>query len=417
MSRPLGLLAASAEAVAAALAALRANRVRAALTVLGIVVGVATVTLMAALVGGVRSAATQELDEIGPDGFTVSRFDLAGLRAADAGERPAWEGNPPVTLAEAEAIGRLPSIATAVPSVIAQAEVRRGDRGMQGVEVDGVGADWARHRQGDFAFGRTFLPGEVKGAASVVVVNAVLARALFGGADPTGAVVHLDGRPFQVVGVFAERPSLFSDGHSGWAVTPYTAAVRYLEPQLDWMDVQVWPAPGVTQQRAMDEVVEALRTLRRLRPTQPSTFALVRQDGFRDFIDRTTRVFVAVLLSLSSIGLAVGGIGVVSLMTISVTERTREIGLRKALGATRGAILREFLLESVAVTLLGSVLGLGLAMLVAGTLSLLTPLDAHVPLASAAAALCVMAVSGVGFGIWPALRAARLDPAVALAHE
>ncbi|MDB4949575.1 MAG: MacB-like periplasmic core domain protein [Gemmatimonadetes bacterium] len=405
------------EAVATALHALAANRVRAALTVMGIVVGVATVTLMAAVIGGVRTATTEELDDLGPNGFTLDRYDLTGLRASGPAEGEAWGNNPPVSLEEAEMVGRLPAVASATPNLTATAEARRGSRVMADVEVDGVGAGWAAHRAGDFAAGRNFVAGEVAHAASVVVLSTGLAQALFGAADPVGGTVHLDGRPFEVVGVFAERPSLFTDGKSGWAVAPYSTAVRYLSPDQDWMQVQVAPAPGATQERAMDEVVAAMRAHRRLRPAQPDNFALTRQDAFRDFFDRTTRVFVVVLLSLSSVGLAVGGIGVVSLMTISVTERTREIGLRKALGATRGTILREFLAESVAVTLVGSAAGLMVGFLGAMLMSRLTPVPAVVPFNAAAAALGVMAVAGIGFGIYPALRAARLDPAVALAHE
>jgi putative ABC transport system permease protein len=173
----------------------------------------------------------------------------------------------------------------------------------------------------------------------------------------------------------------------------------------------------VAQAQAMDEVTVTLRTSRGLRPADENNFALIRQEAISDMVGRFTGIFALVMLVLSSVGLLVGGVGVVAIMMISVTERTREIGVRKALGATRKEILWQFLVESMTVTVIGGAIG----MLVGGggalLLALFTPLPASVPLWSIAAALGVSAVTGIGFGLYPANKAARLDPVDALRYE
>jgi putative ABC transport system permease protein len=264
--------------------------------------------------------------------------------------------------------------------------------------------------------GRDFLAGEVEHSASVIVLSDRLARNLLGRAPAVGATVRLNGRPFEVVGVFQPVANIFTEGDDGFAMVPYSTALRYLEGDAEWLQVQVVPRAGVTRAEAMEQVTEALRAERGLRPTEANDFALTGADGFRELFDRTTRAFVAVLLLLSSIGLALGGIGVVSIMTISVTERTREIGIRKALGATRADIVWQFLVESATLTLIGGVAGMALAASAVFLLSRLTPVPASIPAWSAAAAVGVIAAAGVGFGLYPAGRAARLDPVEALRH-
>jgi putative ABC transport system permease protein len=346
----------------------------------------------------------------------VERYDFTSLRLSDMNERP-WERSPVVTEREAELVGALPGIRAATPVVTATAEARADTAVVQDLDVEGLAPGWSEFRRGEFMAGRDFLPGEVQHSASVAVLSDRLARTLLGRTDAVGATVRLNGRPFEVVGVFRAQANVFTDTEYGWAVIPYSTALRYLDADPDWMQVQVVPAPGVTQAEAMERVTEALRAERGLRPLAPNDFALTAQDAFRELFDRTTRVFVAVLLLLSSVGLAVGGIGVVAIMTISVTERTREVGIRRALGATRGDILWQFLVESATMTLIGGVMGIALAAGSVFLLSRLTPVPAVIPLWSAAAAVGVIAAAGLGFGLHPAIRAARMDPVVALRYE
>jgi putative ABC transport system permease protein len=270
---------------------------------------------------------------------------------------------------------------------------------------------------GDVFPGRNFTRMEDLANSPVVVINKKLESQLFRGRDPIGQVVKVAGISFTVIGVYTPPPNLFSGASPPFAGIPHGAFVKYVPYFKGWMRLAVSPAPGFTQQQAMDEVTATLRSIRQLKPGQENTFSIVTQDKLLDSWNQITGMFFLVMMVLSSIGLMVGGVGVVAIMMISVTERTREIGVRKALGATRRAILWQFLVEASTLTLVGGAAGMlaggGLAFL----LSRVTPIPAHVPLWSVVAALAASALTGVGFGLYPASRAARLDPIEALRYE
>jgi len=399
-----------------ALAALAAHRLRAALTVLGILVGVAAVVTMGAVISGIRSAVVGELAALGPNNFVVARFDQTKLRFGDG---PPWRGKPPLDPREATELARLPSIARVLLFVPADA-VAGGRRGEVSAQVQGYSAGWMSYQAGRLSAGRDFLPSEERRAAPVTVLSSELARRLDEDrplAAWPGQRVRFDGAAFEVVGVFEPAPNPFTGRGSPFAVVPWRAAVKYLDAETPWMQFLVVPRTGIRADEAIDDVVAALRTLRGLRPNEPDNFAIIPQRAFLALFDRLTGVVFLVMLTLSSLGLFVGGVGVTAIMTIAVTERTREIGLRKALGATRGIILWQFLLEAVVVTAVGGLLGLAVGLAGAGLVRWLSPVAVAVPWWSVAAALATIVLTGVGFGLWPALRAARLDPVVALRHE
>jgi len=406
------------EGVKIALESLRSNKVRALLTILGIVIGVATVMAMAAVIVGVRSSITGELESLGPENFIVERFDQTQLRFVNDGTgRPPWEGKPAITLGEADLIATLPSIRSVAAAVGTSAEVRIGSRRISNVSVMGRGWSWPDYSKGDFIEGRNFLPAEERASAPVVVLGSGVAEVLFPGTSAVGRQVRIGGEPFTVVGVYYQTPNIFSGVQPSWVVVPPTTAVKRLRANEDWLSLLVVPSATVSQQQAMDDVTGALRTSRGLRPGDENNFALIRQEAFMEMFDRLTGVFFIVMLILSSIGLMVGGVGVVAIMMISVTERTREIGVRKALGATRREILWQFLVESMTVTTIGGAIGLLLGGGGALLLSALTPIPASVPLWAVVAALVVSAVTGIGFGMVPANKASRLDPVEALRYE
>jgi putative ABC transport system permease protein len=411
-------LAAVREGVGIAIEALRSNKVRAALTILGIVIGVATVMAMAAVIVGVRSSITGELEALGPKNFIVERWDQTQLRFVNDGtRRPPWEGKPNITLVEAELISSMPSILSVSASVSATGDLRYGSRNVPDVMILGRGWQWTDYAKGDFLSGRNFLPSEERTSAPVVVLSDKAADALFPGVDPVGRQVRLRGEPFLVTGVYRQTPNIFSGAQPTWLVVPPTTAIKRLQAREEFLSLLVVPTASATQDEAMDDVTAALRTARGLRPGDENDFALIRQEAFMELFDRLTGAFFIVMLILSSIGLMVGGVGVVAIMMISVTERTREIGVRKALGATRREILWQFLVESTTVTVIGGAIG----MLVGGggalLLGALTPIPASVPLWAVVAALGVSAITGVGFGLIPANRASRMDPVEALRYE
>jgi putative ABC transport system permease protein len=222
---------------------------------------------------------------------------------------------------------------------------------------------------------------------------------------------------FTVVGVFEPEPNIFNDAVSQWAVFPYSAAQRRLR-QSDWQaGIQVVPVDGVDVDRARDDVIAALRGMRGLGPREDNDFALVASAQILELFDRLTGVFFLVMLALSSAGLLVGGVGVIGIMLISVTERTREIGIRKAVGATRREILWQFLVEASVLTALGAAAGMLLGWGLASGVAHWTPLPARIPLWAVGAALAMAVLTGMLFGLLPAYRGARLDPVDALRYE
>ncbi|HEX6926404.1 MAG TPA: ABC transporter permease [Longimicrobiaceae bacterium] len=405
------------EGVGIALDALRSNKVRAFLTILGIVIGVATVMAMAAVVTGLRSGIMSEIEALGPNNFIVDRYDGTVIQVNDGSQPPPWQGKPPITLEEQRLIAALPSVQTVAAAVSASADLRWRTENVPGVNIRGQSSEWPDYTQGEFIAGRNFTPTEEDRASSVVVLTEDLAESLFEGINPIGQDVRLSGELFRVVGVYRPRPNIFSGNAEVWAVVPPTVAVKRLNANDEWLSLLVVPKAGYTQEQAMDEVTVALRTARGLRPADENNFALIRQEAISNMVGRFTGIFALVMLVLSSIGLMVGGVGVVAIMMISVTERTREIGVRKALGATRTEILWQFLVEAMTVTVIGGLIGMMIGGGGALLLSALTPLPASVPLWSIAAALAVSAVTGIGFGLYPANKAARLDPVDALRYE
>jgi putative ABC transport system permease protein len=418
MSRAKMSLAAAAHGVAIAFDSLRGNRVRALLTTAGMVIGVATVMAMASVITGVRQVVTAELVSVGPDNFVVERFDVGELRLAELGEGKApWAGAPALTLLEAEMLGGLPAVHSATPLVSGSATLRVGRSTLPGVEVEGTGADWPAYRAGTFVWGRNFLPSEIERSANVVVLSEGVAREVFGHVEPEGSAVWLDGVPFRVVGVYRARGNVLTGADEAWMAAPYSTVLKHLDVEAEWMEILVVPVDGVSRMHARNQVTAALRATRGLRPLDTPNFAITEQQGVRKLFDDATRMFFVVMLALSSVGLLVGGVGVIAIMSISVTERTCEIGVRKALGATRHAILWQFLVETVTVTVVGGAVGIVLAGGGAFLLARLTPVPAAVPLWSVVAGLAVSAGCGLVFGIAPANRAARLDPVEALRHQ
>ena len=404
------------EGIGIALDALRSNKVRAFLTILGIVIGVATVMSMAAVITGFRAMVMEGIEAIGPNNFIASRFDPTALTFSGDGQDPT-EGKPPLTFADAEMLEALPAVRTVATSIDAGGEVRMGSRAVSGVQIMGRSADWVEYSKGDFVQGNNYLAVHDQRASNIAVLSPDLAEQLFPGTSPIGRSVRIKGREFRVSGVYKLKDNIFASAMKNWAVVPSTTAIKDLEANAEWMDFLVVTERGFTQERAMDDVTAALRSARGLRPAEENNFALIKQEAFKQMFDRLTGVFFIVMVVLSSIGLIVGGVGVVGIMMISVTERTREIGVRTALGAKASEILWQFLVESVTVTVIGGAIGLAVATAFAGLITALTPVNATIPLWAIFASIMASGGAGIVFGLYPANKAARLDPVEALRHE
>jgi putative ABC transport system permease protein len=406
------------EGVGIALESLRAHKARAALTILGVAIGVMVVMVIGAVISGFNKGVADMLEQSGPKTFWVGRFFQGGVNVDDGSdEMSPWRRNPPLSLADARAIARISSVAWVALDEGGQADVTFAAKSQKSVSIRGRSAAWPNVTGGDVLPGRSFTEVEDEAASQVVVINQKLAELLFDQMDPIGQRVHIGGVPYSVIGVFNPPPQLFGGQPSPEAVIPHGAMVKYVSYWRGWMDFLVGPTAEATTPQAMEDVTEALRLRRGLRPGQDNNFAVVSQEKFLESLNSTTLLVRIVMFALSGVGLMVGGIGVVAIMMISVTERTREIGVRKALGATRRAILWQFLVEAATLTLVGGITGMIGGGLVALLLALATPIPAHVPLGSIIAALGAAALTGIVFGLYPANRASRLDPVEALRYE
>lgn len=395
---------------------LRANKFRSVLTILGIVVGVATVMLMSSIVAGIRGGIMNELEAAGPKNFFFGRFDWNEVRISDS-NGPPWGNNPKVTVDEVTSLKKLPAIRDAIPAVDGSGSVEYGGVRIPNVQFPGRGATWTSYTTGKIVAGHDFLDNDVQSGAPVAVITTLLADKLFGPLDPIGRQIRLNGQAFRVVGVFEQANNVFASIVKYFVVVPYTAGLKHLEFDDENIAGLIVTSANATQDEAMDQVRTALRVKRAMHPGDPDNFALVRQENMAKTFNKITGIFFMVMIALSSVALLVGGVGVVAIMMIAVTERTREIGIRKALGATQREILWQFLFESVTVTFIGGSIGMIIGGFMAFLVSALTPLQARVPIGGIIAALAMATVAGVLFGLWPAWRAARMDPVVALRYE
>jgi putative ABC transport system permease protein len=408
----------TAEGVGIALESVRANKVRAALTVLGIAIGVTVVIAMGSAITGINHSITAILESAGPKTFFVQRYFNGGLEVSDGSdEMSPWRRMPWITLEEAELIRRLPAVRDVNIGEYTNGPVSFEGVDLKSVSVAGFSPSFLQVNGGDIIAGRSFTPIEYASAARVAVINDKLAQSLFPGRDPIGKTIKIFGEPFQVIGLHAQAASLFSNADDPRLAIPHTVFTKVADYERGWMEVAVVPTERASIFEAQDEVTAAMRTKRGLKPAEPNNFAIVTQDRVLEAFNNVTAGFFVVMIALSSVALMVGGVGVVAIMMISVTERTREIGVRKALGATRGEIMFQFLVEAATLTLIGCLIGMALGALVAWAIRSFSPIPATVPLASVIAALIASILTGVLFGLYPASKASRLDPVEALRHE
>jgi len=410
------------EGVGMAVEAIRTNKVRAALTIAGVAIGVFVVVSMGAVVNGIRASFQKDLEEIGATTFIVQRRG-SGINACDGtDEKCPDRRNPPLSFDEWKMIERIPGVSNVI-GVLGGG----GNFGYKNVRIDGVGYDayspeWPEVDASDIYPGRNFTRTEYDAGQPVVLLNDTLSSQLFGGSEPIGKQIMINGRQFTVIGIYHPKAgflkSLEGKGpDTPRAIIPLQTAVRTLDVWRGSLTLLVRPQSTASQDEVMDEVMAAMRARRGLRPGMRSDFYLVEQDRIQETFDQLFGAIFAVGLALSAVALLVGGVGVVAIMMISVTERTREIGVRKALGATAGTIRWQFLVEAATLTSIGALIGLGIGAVLAWVIRSNSSIPAALPASIVATALAASALTGVAFGMLPAIRASRLDPVEALRHE
>ncbi|MGE3402714.1 MAG: ABC transporter permease [Vicinamibacterales bacterium] len=420
----LGLLK---EVVHLALDTLRTNKLRSALTVLGVVIGITSIVGMTSLIRGFDQSLRDMIRQLGPNTIFVAQF--SGVSVAGGADFAELLRRPEITVQDAEAIRRLaPSVgmvdAWLGEFVNVQERVSYDGRRTTQQRITGATERFTEINSIAVELGRAFTAAEVERRRRVVVLGYTSYDALFRreGLDPIGKKVRLGAIEYTVVGVLAPRPNAggIAGGVDDFVLVPLTTYQTLYDngqPLADTALVAVVPRDGVPRDQALREVEEVMRIRHRLTLDQPNDFDIVTQDAILAVWDQISGATFLGLVVISSIALMVGGIGVMAIMTISVTERTREIGVRKALGARRREILLQFLAEAIVLTSVGGVLGIALGSAIGITVNLATGFPISLPWWSFALGLGFSAAVGVFFGMVPAFRAARLDPIEALRYE
>jgi putative ABC transport system permease protein len=405
------------ESALIALDAIWSAKLRSFMTVLGNIVAVTSIIAVVSLIQGLNASVKQAiLNQAGADSFNIQQFPIT--RSDEEFEKV--RGNPRVTLDDLRAIRRYSS-ADLVSAVMADSSGRGRityrDKSIDNVQVQGVSSDYVNFSSFDAERGRLMSPTEVDSARPVCVIGWQTADRLFGSdVDPLDKTIQIEGVHFRVVGVSAKRGALLGNSQDEFAVIPLGQFWMIFGSRRS-LSLSVKPRDLAQIQPAMDEATIALRSARRLRPRQGDNFGLFTSDTILDIYHSATNGIFAVLVGVVALSLVVGGIVIMNIMLMAVTERTREIGLRKALGARRTDIMAQMLTESVVLSMFGGVIGTVLGGLIAIVISSVTPVPASIEPWSVALGIGITALVGLFFGLYPAMRAARLDPIEALRRE
>jgi len=398
---------------------LRAHKLRSFLTMLGIVIGVMTVIGMVSVIQGLNSSFMSELQAAGSDMIHIQKYEAVQMGQMSEEERTRKD----LTLEDAAAIEREAPLVKAVAvsafvSVFTPVEIKHLSHKSDTAMVIGMNDKWPVVMSLYLPrLGRFVTESEVARSARVCVLGSELADALFPNLNPLGKEIRVGPEAFTVVGVLTKRGQMFGQSRDNFAGIPITTLMKHFSYEKDRLEIIAVPRTAGTIDETIQEIRNVLRQRRKVPFGKPDDFAVMTQDTLVDLYNQLTGAAYLVMIVISSIGLLVGGIGVMNIMLVSVKERTREIGIRKAIGARSGDILKQFLIEAMFLTgsggLIGVFIGFGIALLVRAA----TPLPAAVSPWSVILGLAVSMSIGLFFGIFPAQKAARMDPIVSLRYE
>ena len=406
------------ESARMAFATMRANKLRSSLTILGVAIGVVTLTFMVSIIQGLNKAFADQIESLGSNTLFVSKFDPSFGRFPSAEERQRKD----LTMEDAEAIRREATSIVGVAPIRRKisVSVRRADKQTDTPFLFGVTPEYEFTLSQYFARGRFITDADNTARSNVCVLAQDVRRALFPFEDPLGKEIKIDGTPYRVVGEMETLGNFFGQSRDNSLFIPVETFQKYYR-DIDMPEVVFFivnrPRSRAYVQTATDEITDILRRRRRLPAGAPNNFGVSSQDSLLDFYNQLTGATWLVLTAISFVALLIGGIGVMNIMLVSVTERTKEIGVRKAVGATRANILWQFLIEAVALTGIGGLAGLLVGEAASLLMNAYSPLPAFVPLWAVGVGVGISAGVGIIFGLWPAWKAARLNPIEALRYE
>src|SRR5436190_19310139 len=404
-----------------ALGTLRANKLRSFLTVIGVIIGVVTVMLIAALISGIDTAFTKEIESFGTRSMYISKYN-PGIHVGRLSREERMRKN--LTYDDALALSKLPTVEVAVPFLEITNNffgqkllVSGGGKTSAGVALQGTLPDFEKAGTQVISEGRFFTDTESDNRELVCVVGSKVADDFFPIGSPVGQTIKVGADEFRVVGVLQKREQFLigggSDDQNNVIYVPFSVA-RKLKPNADDIYILAVAKPGLMEE-GKDQVRDMLRVRRQVPFASPDNFGMETSESILDNFRSITAGLAIAMVVISSVGLMVGGIGVMNIMLVSVTERTREIGVRKAIGARRSDIMWQFLIEAGTLTGIGGLVGLSIGWLLTLLLRLLLP--SYVPIWEPIGGLIASVGIGLIFGLWPAWKAARLDPIESLRYE
>ena len=402
------------EGVAIALRAIWGSKLRSFMSVLGNIVAVTSIIAVVSLIQGLNAKVTEAIvSDVGADSFVVDRVGI--VRTQEDMDKA--RSNPRITMKDAEAIRRYsPLVRSVMGESGSSAQVSFREHLLESVTIRGVSAEYVNFSSYNAEFGRLISPIEVQSNRNVVLLGWGTADRLFGGRNPLEQIIKIQGVHYRVIGVNEKKGSVFGQSQDEFAVIPLGSFQKIFGSRRS-IQLNVKPLDPSLVERAMDDATVALRIERRLKPKQRDNFGMFTSDSILAIYHQATAGIFAVLVGVVALSLVVGGIVIMNIMLMVVTERTFEIGLRKALGAKRRDIMMQVLAESVTLSVAGGIIGTSLGFLVAWTISQLSPLPAAVQLWSVSLGIGITVVVGLIFGVYPAMRASRLDPIEALRKE
>ncbi len=396
-------------------AALWANKLRSGLTFLGIVFGVTSVMTIISALEGATGAIEKQLNTLGPSTFMVAKL----MSAFSEEEFLEKIKRKPISIRDAEIVERDCTLCEKVsPRAFGRARIKFREKSLRDITVLGAMASYVDIVDVEVARGRFHSGEDDLHKSRVVLIGDDVREEFFEGVEPLGKEIKVGAHTYTVIGVAEKRGEMFGESQDDFVVVPLSSFIRQFgQPRRGGIRILAKAATVEQLPEAMDEVRVILRTQRKVPYNEPDDFDMETADSILEMLNNITRMFRLVLIGVSAISLVIGGIVVMNIMMVSVTERTREIGIRKSIGAKRKHILLQFLFESVLVTMTGGIVGIILGYLIAQTLAAQIDMDIEPSMLAISAGFFVSTGIGLIFGIYPAMKAARLDPIKALSYE